>query len=253
MTSQKVKRLSHDKIPTFGLGSDFSKEQWQAIFLQLLGLDYIRPSPERRGALYLTKKSLPVLRGQQRITLKLLNSVKNFRGNQINKSRALVLEEDEPLYSFLRQKRKEIAQSLKVPSYIVFSDKTLIEMVNRKPRSLDEMHSINGVGQKKLSKFGKQFLEIINGNGRIKTDRNRVKIAGKSNAWLYDKIVEVINKYNRGLTGLDKPLHVSPSLILKIFERNPKKLSDLKKISGMTNGILQRYGKPLIRAISCER
>ena len=251
--SQKIKSLSHDKIPTFGLGKNFSKEQWQAIFLQLLGLDYIRPAPERRGAFYLTKKSLPVLRGQQSITLKLINSVKVSKGNQISRPRELVLEEDEPLYSFLRQKRKEIAQSLNVPSYIVFSDKTLIEMVNRKPRSLDEMHSINGVGQKKLSKFGKQFLEIINGNGRIKTDRNRVKIAGKSNAWLYDKIVEVINKHNRGLTGLDKPLHVSPSLILKIFERNPKKLSDLKKISGMTNGILQRYGKPLIRAISCER
>ena len=113
---------------------------------------------------------------------------------------------------------KEIAKSLNVPSYIVFSDKTLIEMVNRKPRSLDEMHSISGVGQKKLSKFGNKFLEIINGNGRVKIDRNRIKITGKSNAWLYDKIVEVINKYNRGVTGLDKPLHVSPSLILKIFE-----------------------------------
>ena len=252
-TSQKVKRLSHDKIPTFGLGSDFSKEQWQAIFLQLLGLDYIRPSPERLGAFYLTKKSLPVLRGQEEITLKLIDSIKYLRGNRFNKSRELVLEEDEPLYSFLRQKRKEIAQSLDVPSYIVFSDKTLIEMVDRKPRSLDEMHSISGVGQKKLSKFGNQFLEIINGNVSLKTDRNRIKIAGHSNAWLYDKIVEVINKHNRGVTGLDKPLHVSPSLILKIFERKPKKLSDLKKISGMTSGILRRYGKPLIRAMSYER
>ena len=149
---------------------------------------------------------------------KLIDSIKYLRGNRFNKARELVLEEDEPLYSFLRQKRKEIAQSLDVPSYIVFSDKTLIEMVNRKPRSLDEMRSISGVGQKKLSKFGNQFLEIINGNVSLKTDRNRIKIAGHSNAWLYDKIVEVINKHNRGVTGLDKPLHVSPSLILKIFE-----------------------------------
>jgi ATP-dependent DNA helicase RecQ len=131
----------------------------------------------------------------------------------------------------------------------VFSDKTLIEMVNKKPKNLDEMQLISGVGQKKLFKFGNQFLKEINGNQIEKSHRTRMKMVGKPNAWLYDRIEQVINKYNRGVSGLDKPLHVSPSLILRICESQPENVSDLKDVTGMTRGILNRYGKPIIRAI----
>ena len=76
----------------------------------------------------------------------------------------------------------------------------------------------------------------------------RKKIAGQPKAELYDIIVDVIKKNSRGATGLDKPLHVSPSLILKISEVETKKISDL---SGLLNQmpIYSWFGKPLVRAV----
>ena len=242
--------MSHSQLPTFGSGSDLNKKQWEAVFLQIMGLDLIRPSSERRGAFYLTKKSLPVLRGLEKINLSLIDLHEDLEVNKREKPRSLVLEKDEPLFLELRQKRRQLAISMNVPSYIIFSDKTLVEMVYKKPKTLDEMHLITGIGQKKLIKFGDKFLRIINGKDIKKTHPTRKKLVGKSNAWLYDLIEEVISKHSRGTNGLDKPVYVSPSLILKILQREPRTLSDLKNINGMTSGILQRYGEPLIRAIS---
>ena len=245
----KVQSSLHDKLPTFGLGSALSKQQWHTIFLQMMGLDYIRPSPERRGAFYLTKKSLPILKGNQAVTLKLISTERTHNWTQQGQPLSLVTEKDEPLFINLRQKRKELAVAMNVPSYIVFSDKTLIEMASKKPVTIDEMSLISGVGQKKLLKFGDQFLRVINPTMVQKMHPLRKKIAGQSKAELYDIIVEVINKNSRGATGLDKPLHVSPSLILKISEVAPKKISDLKRINGMTQRLLERFGKPLVTAV----
>ena len=250
LSSDKIRILSHDQLPTFGLGRNFNKQQWKNIFLQLLGLDFIRPSLKRGGAFYLTEKSLPVLRGHEQLKLKKTSLDENIEKNKINQARSFCSEEDEPLFTRLRQKRKELADMLNVPSYIVFSDKTLIEMVNKKPKTLDDMNIITGVGRKKLIKFGDQFLKVINGNSFHKMRRARVKIVGKPKAWLYDLILEVINKHNQGVSGLDKPIRVSQTLIRRIFEREPKTLSELKDINGMTSDIIKRYGKPLIKAIS---
>ena len=250
LRTSKVKSSLHDRLPTFGLGTDISKQQWQTIFLQMMGLDYIRPSPERRGAFYLTKKSLPILKGNQKVTLKLISADKDYNSSQLGQPVSLITEKDEPLFIDLRKKRKELAVAMNVPSYIVFSDKTLIEMASRKPVTIDEMSLINGVGQKKLLKFGDQFLRVINPTMIQRMHPIRKKIAGQPKAELYDIIVDVINKNSRGATGLDKPLHVPPSLILKISEIAPKKISDLKKVNGMTQKLLERFGKPLVRAVN---
>jgi ATP-dependent DNA helicase RecQ len=250
MRTSKVQSTFHNKLPTFGLGHDISKQQWQTIFLQMMGLDYIRPSPERRGAFYLTKKSLPILKGDQAVTLKLMSLDAASERFQINRPLSLVAEKDEPLFIDLRKKRKELAAAMNVPSYIIFSDKTLIEMVSKKPVTIDEMGLISGVGQKKLLRFGDHFLRVINHTAMQKTHPLRKKIAGQPQAQLYDIIVDVINKNSRGATGLDKPLHLSPSLILKISEIAPKKIADLKKINGMTQRLLERFGNPLIKAVN---
>ena len=248
--TSKVQFSLHDKLPTFGLGRDISKQQWQTIFLQMMGLDYIRPSPERRGAFYLTKKALPILKGNQTVTLKSISDESTYNSNQLAQPLSLITEKDEPLFIDLRKKRKELAVAMNVPSYIVFSDKTLIEMASKKPGTIDEMSFISGVGQKKLMKFGDHFLGVINSTMRQKTHPLRKKIAGQPHAELYDILVDVVNKNSRGVTGLDKPLHVSPSLILKISEIAPKKISDLEKINGMTHRLLERFGKSLVKAVN---
>ena len=81
--------------------------------------------------------------------LSLIDLHEDLEVNKREKPRSLVLEKDEPLFLELRQKRRQLAISMNVPSYIIFSDKTLIEMVYKKPKTLDEMHLITGIGQKK--------------------------------------------------------------------------------------------------------
>ena len=75
----------------------------------------------------------------------------------------LVSDEDTPLFSTLRAKRRELAETAGVPAYIIFNDKTLVEMAQKRPTNLDEMAQINGVGAKKLENFGNAFLEVITG------------------------------------------------------------------------------------------
>ena len=138
---------------------------------------------------------------------------------------------------------------MNIPPYRIFSNQTLIEIALKKPKTFEEMFLISGVGKKKLSKFGDQFLKLVNGQNMTKMHPIRRRISGKPNAWLYDVLLSVINEHSRGSNGLAKPLYVSPSLIAKILERQPKKISDLQKINGMTSQILERYGKPLIEAL----
>ncbi len=245
-----VKNLSQAPTPNFGPSGFSNKKAWEAIFLQLLGLDYIRPSSEHKGSLHLTKKALLLLRGQHKIMLKLAQFDEKSECKTFTQPKSLVSKQDEPVFLALRKKRKQLAEALNVPSYFIFSDKILAEITYRKPKTLDEMLLIAGVGKKKLFKYGEHFLMVLNGERKEKIHPIRQRIAGNPNAWLYDLIEVVINENKQGPNGLDKPVHVSQALILKIFERQPKKLADLKDISGMTRSILQRYGKPLLKAIS---
>jgi len=247
--NDKILSRLHDQLPTFGLGHDLNKHQWQSIFLQIMGLDLVRPSPERHGALFLTKKALPILRGDEKVTLKFDIFETSSVIDNIAQPVFLVAEQDEPLFATLCMKRKELADSMQVPAYIVFSDKTLVEMVIKKPTNIDEMSLISGIGRKKLLKYGIVFLSLINQDGILDMHPLRKKIAGRPTAKLYDVILEVINKNARGISGLDKPLHISASIIVRISESAPKTISDLKKINGMNNRLIERFGKPLVTAV----
>ena len=58
-------------MTTFGFGKELSRVKWKAVFRQMMGRDLIRPDVERYGALRMTKKALPILKGEQSITLRL--------------------------------------------------------------------------------------------------------------------------------------------------------------------------------------
>jgi len=70
---------------------------------------------------------------------------------------------DESLLSALKARRRELATELSVPAYVVFPDRTLIEIAAERPKSMAAMGSIHGVGAKKLEKFGQAFLDVVSG------------------------------------------------------------------------------------------
>ena len=76
----------------------------------------------------------------------------------------MISDEDAPLLSALKAKRRALAEAQRAPAYVIFPDRTLIEMAEKRPATLDQMSAISGVGAKKLERYGQTFLEVINGS-----------------------------------------------------------------------------------------
>jgi len=226
--TEKVRARGHDDLPTFGVGRDIDRRGWQAIFRQMMGHDLVRPDPDRHGALRITEAAHPVLRGEQTITLRRDTMQKAPRRPA---AKALVSEEDAPLLSALKAKRRALAEAAKMPAYIVFNDRTLIEMAERRPQSLDDMARISGVGAKKLEQYGAAFLEVIRGEAEAMHPTRR-KLAGREAGELYDRLLAVQADLARGETGTDKPLSCSSSLLARVASARPGTLQDMARLLG---------------------
>ena len=185
--TDKVREREHQGLPTFGVGKDIGRAQWQVIFRQMMGYDLIRPDPLRHGGLRLTEKARPLLNGTMEIKLR-KDSI-----SAVNDSRStiklLVSDEDAPLLSALKAKRRALAEQQKVPAYIVFNDKTLIEMAECRPKNLDDMAVLSGIGAKKLERYGLAFLSVITGQ-KENVHPSRRKMAGRPEAEVFDQLLK---------------------------------------------------------------
>ncbi|WP_288943705.1 DNA helicase RecQ [uncultured Roseovarius sp.] len=234
--TDKVRARGHDQLPTFGVGRDLERRTWQGVFRQMMGHDLVRPDPDRHGALRMTEAARPILRDEQSITLRRDTLVSKSRRPA---ARALVSEEDAPLLSALKAKRRALAEAAKVPAYVVFNDRTLIEMAEKRPNSLDEMARISGVGAKKLERYGDEFLSVINGEAEAMHPTRR-KLAGRAAGSLYDRLLEVQADLARGEAGIDKPLSCPASALAKVASLRPRDLGELTRILGERRA--ERFG-----------
>ena len=228
--TDKVRARGHDGLPTFGVGQEYDRRQWQAVFRQMMGHDLIRPDPERHGALRMTDAALPILRDEQSIQLR-KDSIKTASATRRPAVKAMVNEEDAPLLSALKAKRRALAEAAKVPAYIIFTDRTLIEMAETRPRDLDQMARIGGVGAKKLQTYGAAFLEVINGEAE-QMHPTRRKLAGREAGTVYDQLLQVQADLARGEAGTEKPLSCSASLLAKVAQLREADAGTLARILG---------------------
>ncbi|MFP5510530.1 MAG: DNA helicase RecQ [Alphaproteobacteria bacterium] len=227
-TTDKVRERGHDALPTFGVGRDYSRPQWQAIFRQMMGHDLIRPDPERHGALRMTEAARPILRDEATITLRSDSVAKPDRRPAV---KTLVSDEDAPLLSALKAKRRALAEAARVPAYVIFTDKTLIEMAETRPATLDAMARIGGVGAKKLESYGATFLEVITGAVEQMHPARR-KIAGRSEGTLYDRLLAAQADLARGAGGVEKPLSCSAALLAKVAQLRPRDAREMERLLG---------------------
>jgi len=234
--TDKVRDRGHDSLPTFGVGRDLDRRTWQGVFRQMMGHDLVRPDPERHGALRMTDRARPILRDEDSITLRRDTLVSK---SQRPAAKALVSDEDAPLLSALKAKRRALAEAAKVPAYVVFNDRTLIEMAETRPASLDEMARISGVGAKKLERYGDAFLTVINGEAAAMHPTRR-KLAGRAAGSLYDRLLEVQADLSRGEAGIDKPLSCSASVLARVASSRPSDLEGLARILGERRA--ERFG-----------
>ena len=220
--NERIGQRGHDRLPTFGCGRELTKPQWQAVIRQMLGRDLIRPDPERHGGLAITAAAHPVLRGETRITLR--RDAMTRARPAVVVVRASVDDEDAPLLSALKAKRRALAEAARVPAYVIFPDRTLIEMAQSRPQTLDQMARVNGVGAKKLESYGAEFLRVIAGEV-APMHPSRKALAGREAGALFDRLSEAQARLARGEDGIDKPLSVGNSTLRRIAEDRPRDLS----------------------------
>ncbi len=247
--TDKVRAHGHDALPTFGVGKDLSRAQWQGIMRQIMGLDYLRPDPSRHGALRVMPAAHPVLRGEAEVTLRLDTIARPPHRPAV---RAMVGEEDAPLLSALKARRRALAEAQRVPAYVIFPDRTLIEMAEKRPRDLDEMALISGIGAKKLERYGAIFLEVIAGAPVPQMHPARRKLAGRAAGALFDRLEAVQAELARGADGTGKPMSCTRATLRHIAERRPASLDALGRIAGMDAQKLERFGTAFLAAIAEE-
>ena len=156
---ERITRNRHDQISTWNIGDELSNNQWRSLFRQLLVYGYIESDSDQHGGLRLTPRAKPLLRGEE--SLKLREVTRSSKKTRIRADKKPLDAIDQPLFDKLRTLRKTLADENSVPPYVIFHDKTLLEMVTEQPDSLLEMAEINGVGEQKLNRFGEAFLAVI--------------------------------------------------------------------------------------------
>ncbi|MDF1726859.1 MAG: DNA helicase RecQ [Sulfitobacter sp.] len=243
--TDKVRARGHTSLPTFGVGGEYDRRQWQAIFRQMMGHDLIRPDPDRHGALRMTDAARPILRGEAEITLR-RDSIKGAGSQRRPAVKEMVSEEDAPLLSALKAKRRALAETASVPAYIIFNDRTLIEMAEKRPADLDEMARIGGVGAKKLDTYGLAFLEVINGEAAAMHPSRR-KLAGARAGDLYDQLLQVQADLARGETGTEKVLSCSASELAKVAQLRDANEAALARVLGARQA--ERFGPAFLEVL----
>lgn len=158
--SERIKSLKHDQLSTYGLGRDQPKEFWSSILHHLVHHGYLFQDVANYSVLKLTDAARPLLRGEQQLTMakpraRAVSAKKKGPRNLAD------LAYNEALFEKLRGLRKELADAAGVPPFVVFGDKTLIEMAAYLPGDEITFLNIHGVGVRKLKKYGPAFLRII--------------------------------------------------------------------------------------------
>ena len=157
--NERIAGLGHDRLPTFGVGRNVDKGAWRDIFRQIYALG-LASVDMQYGGWSASEEGWAVLRGKSTVELRVPARPKPAKTGSRPE---LSPEVDAELLSALKARRRSLADDQGVPAYVVFPDRTLIEMAALKPTTLDEMSRISGVGARKLERYGPTFLAILRG------------------------------------------------------------------------------------------
>lgn len=161
----RVRDFKHNELSVYGIGKEQPNDYWISIIRQLIHLGFLIQDITAFSALKLTAAARPILRGEAPLSLAVprLEIVKKDKTRQGRSSAvtASLTDKEKVLFANLRRLRKSIADEDGVPPYVVFSDATLLEMVQFLPTNKETLLSISGIGQTKLEKYGDRFLTVM--------------------------------------------------------------------------------------------
>jgi len=243
--SEKVARYGHDQLTTYSIGTDLTEKQWMSLARQLVQMGYLAQDGEYR-TLSLTAKAWEALRSRAPIMGQLVEA-KDRPVKKAASTSVQGLKPNNALFALLRQKRKELADKAGVPPYVIFSDRTLVEMAALYPQSEESLLTISGVGQVKLRQYAGAFLEVIQPfceeyglADQTKEGENR-KTPPREKSDAGRRYVFVGEAYNAGesIAALMDRYHVTAGTIVDHLARfaaagNPLKAGDLHTLATTT-------------------
>ncbi|MBM5801442.1 MAG: ATP-dependent DNA helicase RecQ, partial [Cyanobacteria bacterium K_DeepCast_35m_m2_023] len=166
-SSERIRQLGHDQLSVHGIGKELDRNQWRTLVRQLSGLGYLVPVPEGNGGLQLgpPERVRPLLRGELSLELPLPPPQRQSRrrGAQ-TPTQSDDLQPDDGLLSALKAWRRDQARQQGVPPYVVFHDRTLIELAACRPIDLAALGRIGGIGAAKLERYGAGLLAVLGSN-----------------------------------------------------------------------------------------
>ncbi len=160
--NEKMRQYQHATLSTFGIGSAHNVQHWRSVLRQLMVRGVLSADVERYGALKLEADARALLRGETRLFLREDIALARPPKRKAATTQVPLADVDEEIWERLRTCRKRLADEDGVPPYVVFHDRTLLEMASRRPGTLSAMLTITGVGQAKLERYGAEFLAVLN-------------------------------------------------------------------------------------------
>ena len=163
VAEKRIIQFGHDQQSTFGIGKEWSKPEWQNIFRQLVSRNLLMVDVNEYNGIKITKKGFAFLKRKESIEFRKLSLKRKATRNKASRTSKPVLDNvtEQNLFEKLKEARQVMAKKRRVPAYVIFHDKTLIELAEIRPQSFEEMLEINGIGEAKLKKFGQTLLDVI--------------------------------------------------------------------------------------------
>lgn len=153
--AQKVLQRGHDQVSTYGIGMEFSAEQWKQIAHQLVGEELLQRDLQH-GQLRLTERGIAVMTGKA-----MFRGVDPGATQAVRTAEQVAAAYDTALFEQLRARRKTLADANNVPPYVIMSDRALQEMATYFPHSENSLQQMHGIGRHKVAEFSDDFLPII--------------------------------------------------------------------------------------------
>ena len=174
--SERIRKLGHDRLKTFGVGSELDRRGWLSVFRQLVAQGFVVPDLGGHGGLSLTPGAAEILRGARTVQFRLdRRGERRQRTKEAGAKSAAVTAGLDPagrnLWEALRGWRLDEARRQELPPYVIFHDATLIEVARRRPATLTTLAEVPGIGRSKLERYGSAVIAVVAATAEEKSDR----------------------------------------------------------------------------------
>jgi ATP-dependent DNA helicase RecQ len=156
----------HDRLSVFGIGGELDTTAWRGLFRQLVANGCLTMDDEGHGTLLLTEKARPLLKGEQPFFIRQPPQDADSKVRRKRSKGLTIARADENLFAELKALRLRLATESHVPPFVIFHDRTLAEIAEKKPRSLDDLGLITGLGVAKIKRYGAALLDVVGGAKR---------------------------------------------------------------------------------------